>query len=210
MSKLTAIEEALAAVGAMLGEREFGELGSGELVAVAKGLGGLRRHLDAVFAECTAEVTRQSAPSLGVSGLARSEGFKTPEDLISTAAELQVIPMVLGGNSEIIDFGRARRLFSFSQRLALGERDHGCVGCGAPPEQCITQHIPWWSHGGSTDLSNGVLLCTACHTTLHQSGYEIRVDGPGIDAKVWWVPPASRDAERTPRLAGAWRYRLVA
>ncbi len=90
MGKLTDIEEALATVGGMLGDRDFGELAPGELVAVARGLGGLRRHLDAVFAECTAEVARQSAPDLGSAGLARTEGFKTPEDLISTTAGIPV------------------------------------------------------------------------------------------------------------------------
>ena len=49
------------------------------------------------------------------------------------AATLQIIPVVLGGNSEILDLGRAVRLFTPAQKHAITERDGGCVGCGAPP-----------------------------------------------------------------------------
>lgn len=125
------------------------------------------------------------------------------------AADLQVVPVVLGGDSEVLDLGRAKRLFSPAQKLALAERDGGCVGCGAPPDRCIAHHLTWWCHGGRTDLSNGVLLCVACHHRLHDDGWDIRVDGPGVHAKVWLIPPPWIDPDRTPRLAGRHRYDLV-
>lgn len=127
------------------------------------------------------------------------------------AADAQIIPAVLGGESEILDWGRAKRLFTPAQKLALGERDGGCVGCGAPPAWCHGHHLRWWRrHRGRTDLSNGVLLCTGCHHRLHADGWEIKVDGPGIDAKVWLIPPSWIDPQRTPRLAGKSRYTLTA
>ena len=127
------------------------------------------------------------------------------------AADAQIIPCVLGGESEILDWGRAKRLFTIPQKQALGERDGGCVGCGAPAAWCHGRHLRWWKrHRGRTDLSNGVLLCTGCHHRLHTDGWEIRVDGPGIHARVWVVPPAWIDPERTPRLAGGARYTLTA
>lgn len=124
------------------------------------------------------------------------------------AADLQIIPMVLGSGSEILDLGRSTRLFTARQKLALAERDGGCVGCGAPPMRCHTHHLNWWSRGGRTDLSNGVLLCSGCHHRLHDDGWDIRIDGPGIDAKVWMIPPPWIDPQRRPRLGGRQRYDL--
>lgn len=86
MSKLADLEEALEALSSLVGERSFCELSPRELVATGKAVGGLRRRVDAVFAEWSAEMSRQSAPDLGSAGLARVEGFKTPEDMISTTA----------------------------------------------------------------------------------------------------------------------------
>lgn len=127
------------------------------------------------------------------------------------AADAQVIPCVLGGDSEILDWGRAKRLFTPAQKLALAERDGGCVSCGAPPSWCHGHHIRWWDRdSGPTDLSNGVLLCTGCHHRLHSDGWEIRVDGSSIHARVWLIPPPWIDAQRTPRLAGRSRYTLTA
>jgi hypothetical protein len=127
------------------------------------------------------------------------------------AADAQIIPCVLGGDSEILEWGRARRLFTAAQKLALAERDGGCVSCGAPPVWCHGHHLDWWRRdGGRTDLGNGVLLCTGCHHRLHADGWEIRVEGPGIHASVWLIPPAWIDARRTPRRAGKSRYSLTA
>lgn len=127
------------------------------------------------------------------------------------AADAQVIPCVLGGESEILDWGRAKRLFTPPQKLALAERDGGCVGCGAPPAWCHAHHLEWWERdGGRTDLGNGVLLCTGCHHRLHSDGWEIRVDGPGTRALVWLIPPPWIDRLQTPRLVTQARYALTA
>ncbi|GAA0488069.1 HNH endonuclease [Microbacterium aurantiacum] len=127
------------------------------------------------------------------------------------AADGQIIPCVLGGGSEILDWGRTRRLFSPAQKLALVERDGGCVSCGAPPAWCHVHHVNWWKRdGGSTDLDNGVLLCTGCHHRLHADGWDIHIDGPGIHATVWLIPPPWIDPHRTPRPTGTRRYTLTA
>jgi hypothetical protein len=127
------------------------------------------------------------------------------------AADAQVIPCVLGGDSEILDWGRARRLFSVAQKLASGERDGGCAGCGLPASMTIMHHIEWWWRDhGPTDLANGVLLCVGCHHRVHDEGWDIRVEGVGLNAKVWFTPPVSVDPSRTPRLGGKARYDLTA
>ncbi|WP_322410425.1 HNH endonuclease [Microbacterium invictum] len=127
------------------------------------------------------------------------------------AADQQIIPAVLGGKSEVLDWGRSRRLFTTAQKLALVERDGGCVGCGAPPAWCHVHHLAWWNRdGGKTDLANGVLLCTGCHHRLHADGWDITIDGPGIEGRVYLVPPVWIDPQRRPRRAGMARYRLTA
>jgi len=128
------------------------------------------------------------------------------------AADAEVIPAVLGGNSEVLDWGRARRLFTPAQRLALVERDGGCAWCNAPPSWCEAHHIRWWERDdGPTDLINGVLLCARCHHRVHRDGWAIevrRADEAG--EAVWFTPPRSVDPTRTPRIGGRARYDIVA
>jgi hypothetical protein len=147
-------------------------------------------------------------------GTATIDGIAQPvpaSTIRRLAADAQVIPCVLGGESEILDWGRAKRLFTAAQKLALAERDGGCVSCGAPPAWCHGHHLAWWDRDqGRTDLANGVLLCTGCHHRLYSDGWEIQVNGPGIDADVWLIPPPWIDGQRTPRRAGRSRYRLTA
>ena len=143
------------------------------------------------------------------------------------AADAQLIPCVLGSDSEILDWGRAKREFTRAQKLALAERDGGCAFCGLPPWITSAHHIRWWARdAGPTDLSNGILLCTSCHHRIHDDGWEIRIEdqegsssgrrdgaspaGLRTRAHVWFIPPAWLDASRKPRLGGRARYDLTA
>lgn len=147
-------------------------------------------------------------------GAAQVDGWDAPLPAGAVrrlAADVQLIPCVLGGESEVLDWGRRRRLFSPAQKLALVERDGGCAQCGAPPTWTHVHHIAWWERDhGATDLSNGVLLCTGCHHRLHSDGWEIRIEGVGVSAKVWFIPPPWVDPNRAPRPGGANRFALTA
>ena len=90
------------------------------------------------------------------------------------ACSSAIIPVVLGGKSEVLDLGRARRLFSQSQRKALGIRDRHCraEGCTVPATWCDAHHIERWSRGGRSDLGNGILLCGHHHRGIHDPAYE--------------------------------------
>jgi len=142
-------------------------------------------------------------------GIGRIDGTDQPisaGELRCQAANADIIPAVLGGESEVLDLGRKRRLFTPAQSLALYERDGGCASCHAPPSWTETHHIEWWERDtGPTDLKNGVLLCTACHHRIHRDGWEIDVN----DGYVWFTPPRSVDPTRTRRRGGRKHFEYV-
>ncbi|WP_081790514.1 HNH endonuclease signature motif containing protein [Nocardioides sp. URHA0032] len=86
------------------------------------------------------------------------------------ACEAGIIPAVLGGASEVLDLGRARRFHTKAQRVAIGLRDKGCTepGCDWPPAMCHVHHDIPWSRGGPTDVEHGRLLCPKHHTRFHR------------------------------------------
>lgn len=147
-------------------------------------------------------------------GFATIDGSDNPISISSCrrmAAGGGIIPLVLGSAGDILDWGREKRLFTRAQRLALVDRDGGCAMCGLPPQMTKAHHLRWWSRdAGPTDLDNGVLLCESCHHRIHENGWDIRIDGAGVAARVWIIPPANVDPARTPRLGGRARYDVAA
>jgi hypothetical protein len=89
------------------------------------------------------------------------------------ACRAGVIPVILGGKSQPLDIGRKGRFHTKPQRIALGLRDGGCtaVGCDRPPSHCHAHHETPWSHGGSTSVKEGRLLCSRHHTLAHDPTY---------------------------------------
>jgi hypothetical protein len=87
-----------------------------------------------------------------------------------------ILPAVLGGKSQPLDLGRARRLFTPAQRKALAIRDRECraEGCDIPAAWCEAHHLTPWGRGGDTDLDQGVLLCSFHHHRAHDTRYDLR------------------------------------
>lgn len=171
--------------------------------AAADALAGLARHAmgceDPAAGVKTTVVVRVSKADLETGlGLAECDGLAAPISVASLrrlAVDAEILPMVMGGSSLPLEVGRAQRLFSRTQRMAIAERDAGCAKCGAPVARCDVHHIRWWSQGGGTDIANGVLLCVGCHHRVHEFGWEINVE----DGEVWFIPPAAVDPNRAPR-----------
>ena len=91
------------------------------------------------------------------------------------ACNAGIIPVVLGGTSEVLDLGRTSRLFNRAQRKALRIRDRRCRarGCTAPATWCEAHHLKPWALGGATDLADGVLLCSFHHHRAHDPTYDV-------------------------------------
>lgn len=146
----------------------------------------------------------QLRSGLGLGECDSTGGQLTPGDVRRRCADAELIPAVLGGASLPLDLGRAERLCTRAQKLALAVRDRGCAWCGAPAAWCEAHHIVHWADGGATDLCNAVLLCRSCHLRIHDTGWDVTIR----DDRVWFVPPADVDPERKPRPAA--RHRVEA
>ncbi|MEV0791127.1 DUF222 domain-containing protein [Kribbella sp. NPDC050459] len=107
------------------------------------------------------------------------------------ACDANIIPLVLGSNSEPLDVGRRVRLVTKAMRRALDTRDRGCVVCGAPPVMCDAHHLISWIDGGDTKVSNLALLCRRHHTDLHRGRWHITIlDGVVHVARPSWAEPS--------------------
>lgn len=113
------------------------------------------------------------------------------------ACDADIIPVVLGSKGEIIDIGRKARLFTQAQRLALTARDKGCAfpDCTIPAPWREAHHITYWSQGGSTATTNGVLLCSYHHHIIHKELWKIAVS----DGVPTFIPPRHIDPAQRPR-----------
>lgn len=114
-----------------------------------------------------------------------------------------LLPVVLGGQSEVLDVGREHRLVTPAIRAALVLRDRGCAfpGCHARPSACDAHHIvPWWDNG-PTAVSNLILLCHHHHALIEPARYGIRDQWEvriALDGVPEFLPPGRFRPERTP------------
>ncbi|MGH3694420.1 MAG: DUF222 domain-containing protein [Pseudonocardiaceae bacterium] len=112
------------------------------------------------------------------------------------ACDCKLIPVVLGGDSEPLDVGRAMRTVPLGIRRALVARDGGCSfpGCDRPPGLCAAHHCRHWIDGGATSVANCCLLCPAHHQQVHLQGWDITIGGGYVEFR----PPAIIDPDRRP------------
>lgn len=94
----------------------------------------------------------------------------TPGQVRRMVCEADLIPVVLGTDSEILDVGRESRLATPGQLKKLWLRDEECTfpGCSIPNTWCDAHHVTWWSRDGHTDIDNLALLCGRHHTIVHE------------------------------------------
>jgi hypothetical protein len=88
------------------------------------------------------------------------------------ACQARIIPAVLGGKSQVLDQGRARRYYTEAQRIAKTIEARGCeiAGCQEPPGRCQLHHPTRWVDGGQTNR-DGIMICPWHHTRAHDPRY---------------------------------------
>lgn len=139
----------------------------------------------------------RAATSTGAGGTTLDGMALSAMALRRLACDSEVIPAVLGSQSQILDVGRASRLVTAALWLALVLRDQHCAfpGCRRRPEACEAHHIVHWAEGGTTALANLILLCRHHHTVVHRTPWTVAID-PETGRPVWTPPPHEDDSGR--------------
>lgn len=146
------------------------------------------------------------------------------------ACDAGILPVVLGGDSVVLDMGRSRRLATHEQRLALRVMYHTCAipGCDVGFDWCRPHHLDPWKLrpsglsglsglsgpsdasassasgvGGPTDLANLVPLCSRHHHAAHEGGWQLRLDATTRQLTV--VRPDGAVLIGGPNGVGAWK-----
>lgn len=136
-------------------------------------------------------------------GLIRDGEKLSAWELRRLCCDAEIIPVVLGDNSEVLDVGRASRFVTPAIRTALVVRDGGCAfpGCDVPPDLCEAHHTRPWRLGGRTSLREMVLQCHSHHGMVEPARYatrdqwEVRIAEDGLPE---FLPPRRLDPERRP------------
>jgi hypothetical protein len=126
-----------------------------------------------------------------------------PTSVARIACDSQTPPLLLDAHGVVTDLGRTHRLFSSPQRRLLAARDAQCrwPGCTRPPAHTDAHHIRSWLDGGTTDVTNGLLLCRHHHRTVHEGHWTITTDDPvrGANGPVTFHGPRHQQLTSDPR-----------
>ncbi len=130
-------------------------------------------------------------------GTATFTGPIHPTTIRKIACDADIIPVLLGSDSRVLDIGRTTRIFPPHIRKAITARDQGCTfpDCTMPPPWCEAHHTTYWSQGGTTGTENGTLLCSHHHHLIHKEQWTIDM----TTGAPWFIPPPHIDPNQTPR-----------
>ena len=108
-----------------------------------------------------------------------SDGTSIPaEQARRHACDAGIIPVVLGGDGQPLDVGRARRLATREQRVALRSMYRTCAidRCVNHFDRCHIHHLDEWDHLGPTNLDNLIPLCSFHHHRAHEGRWQLQLD----------------------------------
>jgi hypothetical protein len=89
--------------------------------------------------------------------------------------------------------GRAKRLASPPQRLALHGKERGCTrpGCGVSGYWAQVHHaVADWKDDGETNIDELTFACPSDHRMLDKTGWRTRKNAQGHTE---WLPPPELD-----------------
>ncbi len=100
-----------------------------------------------------------------------------PESLSRLACDATVQRIVLDIHGVPVNVGRRYRTATDAQWQAVRAIYRTCAwhGCERPVSWCQMHHIHEWEHGGSTDLSNLIPLCSRHHHAVHEGGWSVKL-----------------------------------
>lgn len=113
------------------------------------------------------------------------------------ACDADIIPVVLDGDGMVLDQGRAKRLATAEQRVALEAMHTTCShpDCTVSIDDCRIHHLHPWSRGGTTDLSTMAPVCEPHHHLVHEGGWGFTLAAGRIatwtrpDGEIYWTGP---------------------
>jgi hypothetical protein len=131
-------------------------------------------------------------------GLAETEhGNLVPVPAAFAMADQAVVCTVVTDAKDIpLQLGRASRIATPGQTIALAARDRGCTfpGCDRPAAWTQRHHVIPWQAGGPTDVDNLALVCGYHHRTFEARGWQCVMQG----GRPHWIPPSWIDPQRRP------------
>lgn len=125
-------------------------------------------------------------------------GVPLPVDTVRRmACDADIIPVVMNGNGVVLDEGRAKRLATFEQRIAIEAMQATCShpDCTVGIDDCRIHHVTPWSAGGATDLADLAPVCERHHHLVHEGGWTFTMTPDRIatwtrpDGTVYWTGP---------------------
>ena len=108
-----------------------------------------------------------------------SDGTSIPaEQARRHACDAGIIPVVLDGTGKPLDVGRAKRLATEEQRVALRSMYRTCAidGCEQHFDRCHIHHLEEWEDLGLTDLDNLLPLCSFHHHRAHEGRWQLQLE----------------------------------
>jgi len=124
-------------------------------------------------------------------------GLISVQAAMRLGVDAKVLPVVFDQQLGTLAYGRARRLASPGQRLALFARDKGCTfpGCRKTAAQSQIHHLTDWADGGPTNLDNLAITCGYHNNQAPKHGWTAHLH----ENTVWWIPPTHIDPQQKPR-----------
>ncbi|MFV8750546.1 DUF222 domain-containing protein [Nannocystaceae bacterium ST9] len=92
------------------------------------------------------------------------------------ACDAAQVDVSVGESGEVLDVGRSRRTIPTAIGRALTLRDGGCRVPGYGRSRHLqAHHVEAWAEGGSTSISNLVLLCPGHHVLVHEGKLRVEI-----------------------------------
>ena len=116
-------------------------------------------------------------------------GVPLPVDTVRRmACDADIIPIVLNGDRVVLDQGRAKRLATHEQRIAIEAMQATCShpDCTVTIDDCRIHHLTPWRLGGRTDLDDLAPVCEPHHHLIHESGWTLTMTP---DRVATWTRP---------------------